>query len=159
MICFTVTTHVYSAASCTVSTTMGWLRLVGSLKLQVSWLRLEGSLKLHVSFAEYCLFYRALLQRRPMILRSLQIEFARYWQLTNWWWGSKKPQRRRENNQGQNSSSSRYFVWKLQSFSCQDLMVRDIVFMARDFPDYAYNWITKHIDPEGTGQNLVPSAM
>jgi len=39
---------------------MGWLRLVGSLKLQVS-------------FAEYSLFYRALLQRRPMILRSLVI--------------------------------------------------------------------------------------
>jgi len=32
---------------------MGWLRLVGSLKLQVS-------------FAEYSLFYRALLQKRPM---------------------------------------------------------------------------------------------
>jgi len=37
---------------------MGWLRLVGSLKLQVS-------------FAEYSLFYRALLQKRPIILRSL----------------------------------------------------------------------------------------
>jgi len=39
---------------------MGWLRLVGSLKLQVP-------------FAEYRLFYRALLQKRPMILRSLLI--------------------------------------------------------------------------------------
>ena len=39
---------------------MGWLRLVGSLKLQVS-------------FAEYSLFYRALLQERPIILRSLLI--------------------------------------------------------------------------------------
>ena len=37
---------------------MGWLRLVGSLKLQVS-------------FAECSLFYRALLQERPMIWRSL----------------------------------------------------------------------------------------
>jgi len=37
---------------------MGWLRLVGSLKLQVS-------------FAEYRLFYRALLQKRPIILRRL----------------------------------------------------------------------------------------
>jgi len=33
---------------------MGWLRLVGSIKLQVS-------------FAEYCLFYRAFLQKRPII--------------------------------------------------------------------------------------------
>ena len=32
------------------------------------------SLKLLVSFAEYSLFYRALLQRRPIILRSLLIE-------------------------------------------------------------------------------------
>ena len=44
---------------------MGWLRLVGSLKLQVS-------------FAEYCLFYRALLQKRPIILRSLLIVATPY---------------------------------------------------------------------------------
>jgi len=36
-------------------------------------LRLVGSLKLQVSFAEYRLFYRALLQKRPVILRSLPI--------------------------------------------------------------------------------------
>jgi len=39
---------------------MGWLRLVGSLQLQVA-------------FAEYSLFYRALLQKRPIILRRLLI--------------------------------------------------------------------------------------
>ena len=39
---------------------MGWLRFVGSLKLQVS-------------FAEYPLFKRALLQKRYTSLRSLQI--------------------------------------------------------------------------------------
>jgi len=39
---------------------MGWLWLVGSLKIQVS-------------SAEYSLFYRALLQKRPIILRSLLI--------------------------------------------------------------------------------------
>jgi len=44
---------------------MGWLRLVGSLKLQVS-------------FAEYRLFYRALLQKRPVILRSLLIVATPY---------------------------------------------------------------------------------
>jgi len=38
------------------------------------WLRLVGSLKLEVSFAEYRLFYRALLQKRPVILWSLLIE-------------------------------------------------------------------------------------
>ena len=32
---------------------------------------LVGSLRLWVSFAEYCLFYRALLQKRPIIYRSL----------------------------------------------------------------------------------------
>ena len=42
------------------SAVMGWLRLVGSLKVQVF-------------FAEYSLFYRALLQKRPIILRSLLI--------------------------------------------------------------------------------------
>ena len=39
----------------------------------MGWLRLVGSLRLHVSFAEYRLFYRDLLQERPMILRSLRI--------------------------------------------------------------------------------------
>jgi len=40
----------------------------------VGWLQLVGSLKLYVSFAEYHLFYRALLQKRLIILRSLLIE-------------------------------------------------------------------------------------
>ena len=39
----------------------------------VGWLRLVGSLKLKVSFAEYRLFYKALLQKRPIILRSVLI--------------------------------------------------------------------------------------
>jgi len=39
---------------------VGWLRLVGSIKLQVS-----------VAVAEYCLFYRALLQKRSTILSIL----------------------------------------------------------------------------------------
>jgi len=34
-------------------------------------LRLVGSLNLYVSFAEYRLFYRPLLQKKPIILRSL----------------------------------------------------------------------------------------
>ena len=40
--------------------TMGWLRLVGSLKFEVS-------------FVESSLFYKALLQKRPTIFRSLLI--------------------------------------------------------------------------------------
>ena len=39
----------------------------------MGWLRLVGSLKLYVSFAEYRLFYRAFLQKRPMIIRSLLV--------------------------------------------------------------------------------------
>ena len=39
----------------------------------MGWLRSVGSLKLKVSFAEYSLFYRALLEKRPIILRSLLI--------------------------------------------------------------------------------------
>jgi len=95
---------------------MKWLQLVGSSKLQVSfakepfkrdyilqkrpmiwrsllivgfldrgilhtfmkWLQLVGSLHLQVSFAECSLFYRALLQKRPIILRSLQIVATPY---------------------------------------------------------------------------------
>ena len=51
---------------CVRSTThMGWLQLVGFLKLQVS-------------FAEYSLFYRALLQKRRKIVRSPIIEATPY---------------------------------------------------------------------------------
>jgi len=41
-------------------------------------LRLVGSLTLYVSFSEYDLFYRALLQKRPIILRSLLIVATPY---------------------------------------------------------------------------------
>jgi len=40
-------------------------------QLAMGWLRFVGSLELQVSFAEYRLFYRALSQKRPIILRSL----------------------------------------------------------------------------------------
>jgi len=41
--------------------------------LGMGWLPLIAPLKLYVSFAEYRLFYGALLQKRPFILRSLLI--------------------------------------------------------------------------------------
>jgi len=41
----------------------------------IGWLRSVGSLKLWVSFAKHILFYRALLQKRPVISRSLLIDF------------------------------------------------------------------------------------
>ena len=39
----------------------------------IGWLRLVRSLKSYVSFAEYRLLYRALSQKRPIIFRSLLI--------------------------------------------------------------------------------------
>jgi len=53
------------SACVTVYMCMGWLRLVGSLKLKVS-------------FAEYRLFYRDLWQKRPIIWRSLLIVATPY---------------------------------------------------------------------------------
>jgi len=47
-------------------------------KLTMGWLRLVGSLKLQVSFVEYRLFYRSLLQKRPIILRSQLIVATPY---------------------------------------------------------------------------------
>ena len=44
----------------------------------MGWLRLVGSLKSEVSLAEYSLFYRALLQKRPIIWRSLLIVVTPY---------------------------------------------------------------------------------
>jgi len=48
-------------------------------KSHMGWLQVVGSLELYVSFAEYRLFYMALLQKRPMILRSLPIVATPYW--------------------------------------------------------------------------------
>ena len=50
----------------------------GLTDLIMGWLRLVDSLKLQVSFVEYRFFYRALCQKRPMILRSLLIEATPY---------------------------------------------------------------------------------
>jgi len=52
----------------------------------MGWLPLVGSLKLHISLAEYRLFYRALLQKRPIILRSLLIAATpqlNFWDITS----------------------------------------------------------------------------
>jgi len=45
---------------------------------EMRWLRLAGYLNLQVSFAEYRLFYRALLQKSPILLRSLRIVATPY---------------------------------------------------------------------------------
>ena len=42
------------------------------------WLRSVGLIKSHVSVAEYSLFYRALLQMRPIILSILLTEATPY---------------------------------------------------------------------------------
>ena len=44
-----------------------------AIALAMEWLRSVGSFKSYVSFAEHCLFCRALVQKIPIILRSLLI--------------------------------------------------------------------------------------
>ena len=46
--------------------------------IRMGWLRSVGSNKLEVSFAEYRLFYRALLQKRPVILSILLTKATPY---------------------------------------------------------------------------------
>ena len=53
-----------------------------SLTQAIGWLRLVGSLRLYVSFAEYRLFYGALLQMRSIIVRSLLIVAIPYIYIT-----------------------------------------------------------------------------
>jgi len=48
------------------------------MQLAMGWLWLVGSIQLQVSFAEYSLFYRALLTKRPMILSILLTEANPY---------------------------------------------------------------------------------
>ena len=47
-------------------------------KMGMGWLWSIGSIVLQVSFVEYCLFYRALLQKRPVILLILLTEATPY---------------------------------------------------------------------------------
>ena len=44
----------------------------------MGWLRSVGSIKLRVSFTEYCLFYRALLRKRPVIQSILLTKATLY---------------------------------------------------------------------------------
>jgi len=44
----------------------------------MGWLRFAGSLKLYISLENICLFCRALLQKRPVILRSLLVVATPY---------------------------------------------------------------------------------
>ena len=61
---------LYSLTPCyNVTTSHFWRLDLGAM----GWLRLVGSSKLQVSFAEYSLFYRALLQKKPVVFRSLLI--------------------------------------------------------------------------------------
>jgi len=50
----------------------------------MGWLRLVGSLKVEVSFSEYSLLNRALLQKRPIIVWSLLIQATPYELLMIW---------------------------------------------------------------------------
>jgi len=62
--------------------TNGWEHLAHLWALEshlsTGWLRSVGSIKLYVSFAEYLLFHRALLQKRPVILLILLTEGTSY---------------------------------------------------------------------------------
>ena len=44
-----------------------WLSSFAKESFAMGWLRSVGSIKLYVSLAEFCPFYRALLQKRPVI--------------------------------------------------------------------------------------------
>ena len=57
----------------------GGVRGIGWRVRGTGWLRLVGSLKLQVSIGECSVFSRALLQKRPMILRSLLIVAIQMW--------------------------------------------------------------------------------
>jgi len=51
---------------------------MGLFRYTIGWLRSVGSIKLQVSFAEYSLFYKALLQKRPIILSILLTKATPY---------------------------------------------------------------------------------
>jgi len=69
-----VTRHIMCVATC-----VNWYcHTTLSAENAIGWLRSVGSIKLQVSFAEYCLFYRALLQKRPIIVSILLTKATPY---------------------------------------------------------------------------------
>jgi len=62
-------TYIHTSAQIYIHTSAQ----IAEVCMYMGWLRWVGSLKWSVSFAEYSLFYRSLLQKRPIILRSLLI--------------------------------------------------------------------------------------
>jgi len=78
------TTHMWCEYICIpiyilyiTSSPLSWFSIIMDL-LTMGWLRWVGALKLQVSFAQYRLFDRALLQKRPILLRSLLIVVTPY---------------------------------------------------------------------------------
>jgi len=57
---------------CVLSSKVSWVCMCLCVcVLTMGWLRSVGSIKLYVCFAEHLLFYRSLLQKRPIILSIL----------------------------------------------------------------------------------------
>jgi len=69
---------MWQVGSSYVSCRNGLSRTMESIMLHMGCLRLVGSLKLYVSLENIGLFYRALLQKRPIILRSLLAKATPY---------------------------------------------------------------------------------
>ena len=64
-------TYVYLTKQHPVHTDLMQLpQIMAVLESTTGWLQLVGSLKFQVSFAEYSLFYRALLQKRPIYFKG-----------------------------------------------------------------------------------------
>jgi len=77
-VCDIIYSYTTAATSRTWPTTCFSRRRWSVISPAVGWLRLVGSIKLQVSVAECCLFYRALLQKRPIILSILLIKATPY---------------------------------------------------------------------------------
>ena len=69
VLCVGVHIYVYTHEH----TQHSYVRVYLYIQIDMGWLRSVGSIKLQVPFAEYRLFYRSLLLKRPIILRSLLI--------------------------------------------------------------------------------------
>jgi len=90
----------------------------------LSHILLVGSLKSKVSFAEYRLFYRALLQKRPIILRSLQVvAFLSHILLSH--------------------IQMRHVTNMHRSYRTLDLVMSHI--FQKNHPCHAYDWVMCHI--------------
>jgi len=100
----------------------------------VGWLRSVRSFKLQVSCTEYCLFYRALLQKKPIILSILLTEATSFYTykgiMSHMWMGLLAQNRHR--------TEERWMIFSCNCKLCCNCRIHHVTHTKKSFHTYEY---------------------